>query len=77
MAATIIRESIEEFFARGGKTNKIDNGSKQTATSSQLIKKDRKLAALRKLLTEIQDNDEAYTRVQAAIDERYDILKGL
>jgi len=76
--AVIIRETIEEYLAKGGRVNKLDNGPKQTATANQLIRKDKKLAALRALLVEIQDgDDDAYTRVQAAIDERYDMLKGL
>lgn len=72
-----MKESVEEFMARGGRVSKHDNGSETTCTASQLIKKDKRLAALRKLLVEVEDNEEAYTKVQSAIDARYDILKGL
>ena len=76
MSATIIRESIEEFLARDGKINKLDNGSKQTATTSQLVSRDKQLAALRSLLKDMENRtDDSYAKVQAAIDKRIQILK--
>jgi len=69
-------ETVEEFLARGGQLIKCEQGSAQTSTASQLIKKDRKLRALKVLLKEVEDKEgELYARVQNAIDEQYQILK--
>lgn len=72
----IITETIDEFLARQGKIQKCDKGSNKTTTVSRFIAKDKQLRALKALLKEVENKKgNEYARVQAAIDERYQMLK--
>lgn len=70
-------ESVEEFIARGGKVEQVKSGGKQTATASQLTKKDARLATLRQLLKDIDGDQDAELRVDRAIYERVQLLKSM
>ena len=70
-----MKESVEEFIARGGIVNRLDNGGKQTATASQLTKNDKRLVALKQLLKDVDGNQDAELKVQSAIELRCQALR--
>jgi hypothetical protein len=71
------KETVEEFLARGGTIIKCSiQRSDTTTTASDFIKKDPKLKELRKLKRQTDpDNDAAHNAINAAIQERKNILK--
>jgi len=70
-------ESVAEFLLRGGKINRLDNGSQQTVTNSVFISSDKKLKALKALRPFVENDAEKSYLVENAIEDRYNSLKGM
>lgn len=68
-------ESVQEFLARGGKIQKQTAGSQKTSTSSNLVKKDKKLKTLKSLLKQFEGDEVKTRKIEAAIAERYETIR--
>ena len=70
-----MKESIEEFLARGGEIVKLKRGPKTTTTNSEFMKRDRVLVNLKRLLKQDGLTDEDRFMVECAIRRRIELLR--
>ncbi|MHA2066371.1 MAG: hypothetical protein ACXABY_18525 [Candidatus Thorarchaeota archaeon] len=70
-----MRETIEEYIARGGEIEYIKPGSKTTMTNSELIKHDRVLKNMKLLLEREGLSEEDKFTVESAISRRIELLR--